>query len=67
MQYQTGLAKPPRFSWVVDGLLAAHGRPTKPGHLDYLVKHGVNVLITLTQNKPTVMDRYQGTYYKGEV
>ena len=52
--------KPPKFSWVIPGLLAAHGRPTKPGHLEYLIQNGIKILITLTENKPRAMHEYKG-------
>ncbi len=55
--------KPPKFSWVLPGLLAAHGRPTKPGHVQYLTNNGITTLVTLTENKPKVLISYPGTRF----
>jgi len=47
--------RPPKFSWVVDGLLAAQGRPTLPGHLQYLCNNNVKYIVTLTKTKPRAL------------
>lgn len=47
--------RPPKFSWVVDGLLAAQGRPTLPGHLQYLCDNNVKYIVTLTKTKPRAL------------
>lgn len=52
--------KPPKFSWVVDGLLAGQGRPTLHGHVKYLCDNGFKYLVTLTINKPRALQEYPG-------
>jgi len=47
--------RPPKFSWVVDGLLAAQGRPTLPGHLQYLCDNNVKYIVTLTKTRPRAL------------
>jgi len=47
--------RPPKFSWVVDGLLAAQGRPTLPGHLQFLCDNNVKYIVTLTKTKPRAL------------
>jgi len=47
--------RPPKFSWVVDGLLAAQGRPTLPDHLQYLCDNNVKYIITLTKTRPRAL------------
>ena len=60
LSHQERPSKAPKFSWVIPELLAAHGRPTKPGHIKYLCQNGITRLVTLTENKPTVLHRYPG-------
>jgi len=52
--------KPPKFSFVVDGLLAGMGRPTQHGHMQFLCDNGFKYLITLTLNKPRAIAEYPG-------
>ena len=58
--------KPPKFSWVVPDLLAAHGRPAQHGHVQYLCDAGVDILVTLTENKPRALREYPGELQQGE-
>jgi atypical dual specificity phosphatase len=52
--------KPPKFSYVVDGLLAGMGRPTQHGHMQFLCDNGFRYLVTLTLNKPRTIQEYPG-------
>ncbi|ELU03644.1 hypothetical protein CAPTEDRAFT_166952 [Capitella teleta] len=52
--------RPPKFSYVVEDLLAGHGRPTLPGHVQYLCDEGFSYIVTLTQNKPRALVQYPG-------
>ena len=56
------MRRPPKFSWVVDGLLAAQGRPTLPGHLQYLCENNVKYIVTLTKTKPRALLDIPGCY-----
>lgn len=49
------MRRPPKFSWVVEGLLAAQGRPTLPGHLQYLCDNNIKYIVTLTKTKPRAL------------
>ena len=49
------MRRPPKFSWVVDDLLAAQGRPTLPGHLQYLCDNNVKYIVTLTKTRPRAL------------
>jgi len=49
------MRRPPKFSWVVEGLVAAQGRPTLPGHLQYLCENNVKYIVTLTKTKPRAL------------
>ena len=42
--------RPFNFSWVVDGLLCAHGYPHSRSHFEYLYKKGIRTLVTLTDS-----------------
>jgi len=55
--------RPPKFSWVVDNLLAAQGRPTLPGHLQYLHDSKVKYIVTLTKHKPRVLLHLPSMFY----
>lgn len=52
--------RPPKFSFVVDGLLAGQGRPTSSGHLQYLCDLGIKYIVTLTLNKPRALNEIPG-------
>jgi len=52
--------RPPKFSYVVDGLLAGMGRPTQHGHVQFLCDNGFKYLITLTLRKPRTLCEYPG-------
>lgn len=40
---------PQNFSWLVDGVLAGLAHPSCRGTLEYLIKHGIKHIITLTE------------------
>jgi len=44
--------QPPKFSWVVEGLPAAQGRPTSPAHVQYLCDNNIKYIVTLTKTRP---------------
>jgi len=54
--------RPPKFSWVVDGILAAQGRPTVPGHLQYLCDNNVKYIVTLTKTRPRALLELPGVF-----
>lgn len=43
--------KPSNFSWVIRNRLAASGRPTSKGEIEWLNKQGVKSILTLTEKK----------------
>jgi atypical dual specificity phosphatase len=41
--------KPSNFSWVIKDRLAASGRPTSKGEIEWLAKQGIKSILTLTE------------------
>jgi len=41
--------KPTNFGWIIEGSLAASGLPSSPEQVQWLKKHGVNSILTLTE------------------
>jgi len=55
--------KPTKFSWVIKDKLAASGRPTSKGEIEWLVKQGIKSILTLTESK--LPDAWlNGIFYK---
>jgi atypical dual specificity phosphatase len=46
------MAEPSGFSWIEKPLLAAMARPAGPEDLTWLREHGIEVLLSLTEEKP---------------
>jgi atypical dual specificity phosphatase len=46
------MAAPNGFSWVEKPLLAALARPTEPEHFAWLRQQGIEVLLSLTEDRP---------------
>jgi atypical dual specificity phosphatase len=46
------MAAPPGFSWIDKPLLAAMARPSEPEDLVWLREHGIEVLLSLTEDRP---------------
>jgi len=46
------MAAPSGFSWIDKPLLAAMARPSAPEDLAWLRKHGIGVMLSLTEEKP---------------
>ncbi|XP_064625508.1 dual specificity protein phosphatase 23-like [Lineus longissimus] len=60
MEMKTEVECPPNFSWIIDGVLAALAFPSKQGHTQYLVDHGVEHLVSLTAERTPNPDHLQG-------
>ena len=43
--------KPSSFSWVIKDKLAASGKPTSKREVEWLVKHGIKSILTLTESR----------------
>ena len=48
--------RPPNFSWVEEGRMAAMAYPSQPGHFKHLQDEGVAYLVALTSSKPNIPD-----------
>ena len=48
--------RPPNFSWVEEGKIAAMAYPSQPGHFKYLQDEGVAYLVSLTPSKPKISE-----------
>ena len=46
------MSAPPNFSWIEKPLLAALARPDGPDDFHWLKRHGVEVLVSLTEDRP---------------
>lgn len=46
------MAAPSGFSWIDKPLLAAMARPSEPEELVWLREHGIEVLLSLTEDRP---------------
>lgn len=46
------MAAPPGFSWIDKPLLAAMARPSEPEEFVWLREHGIEVLLSLTEDRP---------------
>lgn len=55
VQAGNGARRPPKFSFIIDGLLAGQGRPTLPGHIKFLLDNQFEYIVTLTLNKPRAL------------
>jgi len=53
---------PPVFQWIVDGVLAAQGRPTMPDHQLYLCDNNVKYIVTLTRERPRALLEIPGVF-----
>lgn len=51
-QDRCGMAAPPGFSWIDKPLLAAMARPSEPEEFVWLREHGIEVLLSLTEDRP---------------
>lgn len=40
---------PKNFSWFLEGLLAGLARPTSRGDIQYLIRHGIKHIVSLTE------------------
>ena len=55
--------KPTNFSWVIKHRLAASGKPTSKGEIEWLAKLGIKSILTLTENR--LPDAWlNGIFYK---
>ena len=52
--------RPTYFSWVIEGRLAASGLPSSEGQLEWLKRHGVSTILTLTET-PLPKEWLEGT------
>jgi atypical dual specificity phosphatase len=50
-QDRSVMAAPPGFSWIDKPLLAAMARPSEPEDLAWLREHGIEVLLSLTEDR----------------